>query len=200
MDIRAKLDAVVAQYDLLQHPFYQAWSAGTLPVDALKAYANDWASFIGQVPKGWAAHGDQEIAAEEVEHRELWEGFARALGVTTGHAACPEVEALVAEMSALCDDPVTSLGALYAFEQQQPGTSKSKLQGLHNHYPLPSEGHVYFQVHENDIHEPALLAERIAALAPADQARALAACERVSKALWNGLSGLYDRHGAGSAC
>ena len=37
-----ELDARIAKYDLLCHPFYQAWSAGELTRDDLREYAKDY--------------------------------------------------------------------------------------------------------------------------------------------------------------
>lgn len=196
MDIQARFDAVIAQYDLLQHPFYQAWSMGTLPVDALKDYANDWAGFIGLVPKGWACHGDEEIAKEELAHRTLWEDFANGLGVQTGAVRSEGAQALVNTVDRLFESPAESLGALYAFEAQQPHTSKSKLQGLRAHYSVPEAAHVYFEVHETDFAEPALLMKRIAALDESGQEAAFQACAATAKALWDGLTSLYKPYEA----
>ena len=50
MSIKNELDAVVAKYDLLGHPFYQAWSAGTLPKEALASYAAEYGAFVQTVP------------------------------------------------------------------------------------------------------------------------------------------------------
>lgn len=196
MDIQARFDAAIAQYDLLKHPFYQAWTMGTLPVEALRDYANDWAGFIGLVPKGWACHGDAAIALEEKEHRLLWEDFAIGLGVETGDVRSEGAKALASTVDRLFGSPATSLGALYAFEAQQPHTSKSKLAGLKEHYTLPDKAHVYFEVHETDFAEPALLLQRIQALSAEDQDLAFAACEETAKALWDGLTSLYEPYEA----
>ncbi|PIP84260.1 MAG: dehydrogenase, partial [Elusimicrobia bacterium CG22_combo_CG10-13_8_21_14_all_63_91] len=37
-----KIDAAVAEKDLLSHPFYQAWSAGELTAEDLKFYAKQY--------------------------------------------------------------------------------------------------------------------------------------------------------------
>jgi len=37
-----QLDARIAKYDLLCHPFYKAWSAGQLTRDDLRQYAQDY--------------------------------------------------------------------------------------------------------------------------------------------------------------
>ena len=36
------LDALIAKHNLLQHPFYQAWTAGTLSKQALALYAQQY--------------------------------------------------------------------------------------------------------------------------------------------------------------
>ena len=53
MDYKQALDNKIADYNLLNHPFYQAWSAGELPVDALRSYAREYGAFISTLPKGW---------------------------------------------------------------------------------------------------------------------------------------------------
>ena len=37
-----ELDARIAKYDLLSHPFYKAWSAGELTREDLREYALDY--------------------------------------------------------------------------------------------------------------------------------------------------------------
>ena len=63
-----ELDAIVRQFDLNEHPFYTEWRAGTLPVERLAEYADEWAPFIGAVDAGWDRIGYPEYAAEEREH------------------------------------------------------------------------------------------------------------------------------------
>ena len=93
------------------------------------------------------------------------------------------------------DNVAESMGGLYAFEAQQPHTSTSKLKGLQDHYQqLPIEAHPYFAVHCDDVHEMALLAERIQALPLEEQEKAIAACREVADALWNALSGICHVH------
>jgi pyrroloquinoline-quinone synthase len=55
-----------------------------------------------------------------------------------------------------------ALGALYAFEQQQPSTAASKLDGLRKYYcHIPPSAQVYFEVHKDDEEEPQWLADQI---------------------------------------
>ncbi|MCW5938005.1 MAG: iron-containing redox enzyme family protein [Fimbriimonadaceae bacterium] len=195
MNVRDRLDDIVARHDLLQHPFYKAWSEGTLPVEAIKAYAREWGAFVQVVPRQWQAHGDFEIAESERHHVELWQNFAQALGTEIGEPEVPGVKALISEAETSTSNPAASLGSLYAFEAQQPKTSTSKLEGLREHYNIDVRGHEYFDVHKDDDQEPALLIERIEHLAPEQQIKAVEACSMTACALWGALSGLYEKYG-----
>ncbi len=190
MQTMEQLNAIVARWNLLNHPFYQAWSAGTLPLEALRDYAREYGAFIRELPNGWLSQHDSETAEEEMEHIALWQQFAEALGTSLGEAQKPAVRALIATARQLFCDPVTALGALYAFEAQQPATAQSKLDGLDRHYRLPEGVRPYFVVHSANHHEAEKLAERLQALAPEDQARAVAACEQMCQALWDALTDL----------
>jgi len=192
--VRARLEAIVADYDLLNHPFYQAWSAGTLPKEALATYAAEWGNFVAQVPQGWAAHGDEAIAAEERTHVELWGDFAAALGTSVTPASIREVASLNAACDRNFSGIATSIGALYAFEAQQPKTSTSKLDGLKAHYQVGAKGEEYFRIHCDDVQEMEILAQRAEALTPAEQEDAVIACEETAKGLWNALTGIHNVH------
>ncbi|QYK59074.1 MAG: iron-containing redox enzyme family protein [Fimbriimonadaceae bacterium] len=195
MDVRNQLDTIVADKNLLNHPFYQAWSAGTLPEAALATYAAEWGPFVALVPKGWEAHGDTGIADEERTHVELWARFAD--GLSTRVLNVPTLDAtrrLAESTDRLFSDPVTSLGSLFAFEAQQPHTSTSKLDGLRKHYSVGERAEEYFAVHCDDVHEMEILAQRIEALSPEDQERAIAACKETAAALWDALTGIHEKH------
>ena len=187
MHLEQQLDESISRWNLLESRFYQAWSQGCLPQEALARYANEYGAFISLIPRGWASHGDTAIAAEERGHVELWRCFAEALGVDIGEARTPAVRELVETADALFSDPTTSLGALYAFEAQQPRTAATKLAGLREHYNLSENAHAYFAVHAEDEEEPALLRRRMAALSAPEQARAAEACEQMCRALRTAL-------------
>ncbi|HEV2096805.1 MAG TPA: hypothetical protein VGQ82_09910, partial [Chthoniobacterales bacterium] len=86
--------------------------------------------------------------------------------------------------------PVTALGTLYAFEAQQPHTTASKQEGLRRFYPHLSTDDTYFRAHMNEDHEAAILLRKMEGLSPAAQEKSLAACEAMSQALWDALSGI----------
>jgi len=52
-----QLDARIAKYDLLRHPFYKAWSAGELTRNDLRKYAQDYYHHVAAFPSYLAALG-----------------------------------------------------------------------------------------------------------------------------------------------
>jgi len=191
MTIQQQLDAAISKWNLLNHPFYQAWSNGTLPVEKLKTYSAEYASFIQTIAAGWEAVGNADVATEEREHYILWQDFARSLGNVTVSHSLDAVDELVATCSANNNTLATALGGLYAFEAQQPYTSQSKLKGLRTHYATLSCDETYFKIHENDFDEPAMLVADLEKLNSAEQQQAVAACEAVAEKLWNTLSAIH---------
>jgi pyrroloquinoline-quinone synthase len=188
---KENLDIIIDEKCLLKHPFYQAWNMGTLSVGDIGLYATQYGEFIDTIAKGWEAAGDPEVAAEEREHAVLWTDFAHGLGTTRPAVSrLPEIDALVTLANDSFSRRASALGALYAFEQQQPGTAQSKLDGLRKHYSVPEKAEVYFDVHKADFDEPAWLAGEIEKLSPEEYAQAEDACRTMASALWVGLDGV----------
>jgi pyrroloquinoline-quinone synthase len=190
-----RLDAIVSRYDLNQHPFYRAWREGALPRAALASYAADYAPFIHAVEGGWRCLGDEGHAATERAHAKLWDDFRFAIGPATEPASAGS-HALSSEARAAFASADTALGALYAFEAQQPRTAKSKLDGLRLHYALGEKAEAYFAAHAEDYGEREELSLRAHTLAPSELTRAEAACEGVCKALWSMLDGVMEHQAA----
>ena len=192
MDFKQALDNKIADHNLLDHPFYQAWSAGELPVETLRAYAREYGAFIATIPNGWETINDTEIAEEETEHIDMWADFADGLDTTVSEAQIPQVKALLETADELFSEPATALGALYAFEAQQPATAQSKLAGLKEFYQLPKTVEPYFETHSHNEHEAEILLERIDALPSESHTTVVQACEKMSTALWDALTGIHD--------
>jgi pyrroloquinoline-quinone synthase len=188
----AELDAIVRQFDLNQHPFYTEWRAGTLPIDRLAEYADEWAPFISAVDKGWDRIGYPAYAAEEREHDQLWSRFRAALGAS-GQMSRPQSKTLVAVGEHAFALVPEALGALYSFEVQQPETASSKLDGLRAHYAgtVDADAQQYFVEHAVETDEPAMLAQLIEGLSDGEFARARTACAIFSAAAWGALDGVY---------
>lgn len=192
MNLKQRLDEKITPFRLLEHPFYQQWNEGTLSVRDLAAYAREYGAFIQAIPQGWQTLEDSETVAEELEHNQLWDQFAAALDTQVGGSAIPEITALIDLSDELFRNPVAAIGALYAFEVQQPETAATKLAGLRDFYEIPSEGERYFIEHANNHHEAEKLLNRAAALSPAEQETSIEACGKISAGLWNALSGILE--------
>lgn len=186
----SQLDAIIEQFDLNKHPFYQDWRMGMLPVEKLKSYAVEYQAFVGTIASGWETVGQDHYAEEERFHELLWAKFRAELGAS-GTAELSSTETLVLAANNLFNKPAEALGALYAFEAQQPHTSRSKLDGLREHYGLSEEGQEYFLVHADDLAEAELIRTKVAELSDADFERAKTACAIVCSAMYGALDGIY---------
>src|SRR5438067_12988484 len=49
-DFFEQLEQRIAKYDLLTHPFYQAWSSGELTAEDLRAYSADYYHHVAAFP------------------------------------------------------------------------------------------------------------------------------------------------------
>lgn|SRR5690349_13761803 len=186
---------VFEQYNLLQHPFYLAWNEGRLTKEQMAVYAGEYGSFIQLISKGWEVAGEQAIAKEEEEHYTLWKNFGGSLDTRKLGATIKEVNELVNSVQGSFGSYAAALGALYAFEAQQPATASSKLEGLKKHYSQWSADETYFTIHQADFAEPALLEEKINSLSKEDKLVAALACEETCGLLWNALSGIMEHTG-----
>jgi pyrroloquinoline-quinone synthase len=161
MDVLARLDEARSATNVLEHPFYQRWSAGELGEQELALYAGEYRRAVvaladasrAAAEKAGPAHreGLRRHAEEETAHVSLWDEFAAACGTDldgsgTGLA---ETEACVSSWKA-GEDLLEHLAVLYAVEASQPEISKTKLEGLREHYGYIAEGPAteYFSVHE----------------------------------------------------
>lgn len=191
--VSARCDEIISRHDLLGHPFYVEWTEGKLPVPALRDYAREYGAFIATIGQGWAAIGDSEAAQVEDEHARVWERtFAAELDAGVGATRVAEVENLVNVARELFSERTSALGALYAFEAQQPQTARTKLQGLREHYShIPAACGEYFRLHCDDYGESTLLGRKLDELDSAEQQRALEACGLMSRALYGALTGIH---------
>ncbi len=152
---------------MLEHPFYQRWSAGELSAGELARYAGEYRHAVGALAHASeraaecaAAHpasaehadGLRRHAEEEAAHVALWEQFERALDAEPAGAGVVESEQTRACVRAWNAgvDLLEHLAVLYAIEAGQPEISATKLAGLSAHYGLRDEGPAteYFRVHE----------------------------------------------------
>jgi pyrroloquinoline-quinone synthase len=88
MDVLAKLDEARAATNVLEHPFYERWSAGALDSAELSLYADQYRHAVLALAeasaRAAALSGDElhsvlcRHAVEEAAHVALWDQFARA--------------------------------------------------------------------------------------------------------------------------
>jgi pyrroloquinoline-quinone synthase len=218
MNVLEQIQQRIAQHDLLQHPFYQAWSAGQLSADDLRDYASDYYHHVAafptylsalhsRLPDGEARRAvlrnlcDEEI--EGVAHSDLWLDFAESMGadreaVRSGPPS-PAIASLIAEFRSLIKDgtPAEALAALYAYESQVPRIARQKADGLRKFYQADSKACRYFNLHQTaDVEHAQVWREQIESSVAADRdaaGPALQAAGRAAVALWRALDGIEDR-------
>jgi pyrroloquinoline-quinone synthase len=212
----AALNEMIAERSLLRHPFYQAWTAGELPMERLRNYAIHYYPQVAAFPRYLSAiHSrcadsatrqallenliEEERGSEN--HPELWLRFAEALGVDRTRVleapASPAVENLVRTFNELCASEYTASGlaAIYAYEAQIPAVASAKIDGLRRFYGVKDDrGVAFFRVHERaDVWHSRTDAELIERHCARDWASADAAIEggrRALDALWSALDSM----------
>ena len=169
-----ELEARIAKYDLLCHPFYKAWSAGELTRDDLREYAKDYYHHVEAFPTYLAELGirldESELrravlanlndekglrdgaGSAEVEHSELWLDFAEGMGAERefyGHTPVPEITELTKFFHRVASEaaPEEALAAFYAYESQVPRVAAEKARGLREMYGADEKTCGYFTLH-----------------------------------------------------
>lgn len=172
MDVLSRLDETRSAINVLEHPFYQRWSAGELGCEELDRYAGEYRHAVLALARASASAADcaegehrcdlQRHADEEIAHVELWDQFERAVASPASPPAgtdraessadgtpSTDTQACVRAWTA-GEDLLEHLAVLYAIEAGQPEISATKLEGLTAHYGFTPEGPAteYFRVHE----------------------------------------------------
>jgi pyrroloquinoline-quinone synthase len=175
-----QLDARIAKYDLLSHPFYKAWSAGKLTRRDLREYAQAYYPHVEAFPSYLAALGmrleegelRQAVLAnmcdergleswpgrDSVPHSELWLDFAEGMGSSRNlewHTAAPEIRQLVRHFHQVASEgsPENALAAFYTYESQVPRIAQEKERGLREMYDGADKTCGYFTLHATaDVH------------------------------------------------
>ena len=204
-----RLDEARERWDVLQHPFYQRWSAGELTLEELGSYAGQYRHAVvalAGASDAAARRADPASrsvllahAAEERAHVALWDGFGRAVGGRPDAPALAETEACArtwegSEERSLLE----TLVALYAIEAGQPAISETKRAGLLEHYGLQKgSATAYFDVHAVRDHEHAAEGRALIAQRQGDDdvdvETLLAEAEAVLRANWELLDGVDVR-------
>ena len=169
MDPIQSLDARIASRHLLDHTFYQRWTAGTLTREELRDYANQYFHYAMAFPTFISAMHQQtdDIVVRQMllenlieeergaeNHPELWLRFCESLGLDREDVkrglANDATRKLIATMKSLARDGALheGLAALYAYESQIPAVAKAKIEGLAKNYAISAERDIaFFSVH-----------------------------------------------------
>jgi pyrroloquinoline-quinone synthase len=192
MDVLARIDEARRECDVLEHPFYQRWSAGELTAEELGFYAGEYRHAVvalAQASNSAAAKvgekhraGLERHAAEERSHIELWDEFAdMASEDETRRTPLSETEGCAQAWTA-GEDALEHLAVLYAIEASQPEIAKTKLEGLVESYGYSPEGPAleYFELHATlDIEHARQARELISELMSSEEREAQAQSERM---------------------
>jgi pyrroloquinoline-quinone synthase len=170
-----RLEASIAKYDLLSHPFYRAWAEGKLTRNDLREYARQYYHHVEAFPCYLAAFAlrleegelrravlanmcDEKGASENksgkdtVPHSELWLDFAESMGSRRDlgwHLPVAEVRQLIRYFHRVAADgsPEEALAAFYAYESQVPRIAQEKERGLREMYGADDKTCGYFTLH-----------------------------------------------------
>jgi pyrroloquinoline-quinone synthase len=203
VDLWTRLEDVRRRWNVLEHPFYQRWSDGSLSREELAVYAGQYRHAVvaladASIRAARAAEGDDalalvEHAEEETAHVTLWDGFARAVGGDPVAPAAPETRDCAEAWARPGRDLLATLVALYAIESAQPAIADVKRAGLRERYGIDAPvATAYFDVHVERDREHAAAARALieARLDDAAVDGLVAEAEAVLSANWRLLDGV----------
>jgi pyrroloquinoline-quinone synthase len=218
-----QLDARIAKYDLLCHPFYKAWSAGELTGDDLREYAKDYYHHVEAFPTYLAElavrlddselrqavlenladeKGTRDAADDGRPHSELWIDFVEGMGATREvrkHAPLPAMKRLTDFFHSTASNgtPEESLAAFYVYESQVPRVAEEKARGLKEMYGASEKTYGYFTLHATaDVFHANVWRQQLGKRLdenPQVAEKALIAGENAAKVLWQALDGIEER-------
>jgi pyrroloquinoline-quinone synthase len=219
----AAIDVRVDARAMLKHPFYQAWTAGTLSADVLREYAKQYFHHVEAFPQAVSAvHAncpdrdgrkllaenlaeEEGVGAGKSDHATLWLDFAAGTGADEASVRAvtknPETQALIDTFRELSRQSYAAgLGALYAYESQLPAVATTKIEGLDKFYGVSDADAIrFFRVHETADVEHSAVCRTLLDRLPEDQrAEAIEAADELAAALEGFLDGVARE--AGMTC
>jgi pyrroloquinoline-quinone synthase len=217
------LEERIHRYDLLSHPFYQAWSAGELTREDLRTYAEDYYAHVEAFP-GYLAQfgvrldegelrravlanltdekgGEDSFGEPERSHSELWLDFVEGVGGNrlTKRRPIGQIRKLISWFHEVASERTAeeALAAFYAYESQVPRVAQEKDRVLRDLYGADETTRAYFMLHTTaDVHHAQVWRDPVREANPANPEtaeKALGAAEATAELLWNVLDGFEAR-------
>ena len=194
--ITQALDRALEGRRLLDHPFYQRWSAGAVSREELAAYAAQYRHFEAALPE-WlrtiaatatepelrdqALRNLEDEAGTPLTHVDLFERFAAALdaprtGPTPAMAALLETYRDAAARGA-----AEGFAAVLAYEAQSPAVAETKAAGLRLRDTVPEPAIAFWDLHATaDVDHAQWAVEALACTAAGEGSLTAAMCEAAS--------------------
>jgi pyrroloquinoline-quinone synthase len=213
-----KLEARIAPFNLLKHPFYEAWSAGELTQTDLREYASEYWHAVSAFPtylsEFHAQLPDAELrrtvlmnlldeegvgSGDSRPHSDLWMDFAMGMGASVSEVREREInletrQLIDAFREMMRQHPVSALAALYAYESRVPEIARTKAEGLSKHYGADDATRRYFTLHEKaDLFHARVWRDALAQQTSGDATAEVTACdaaEAAARMLWVALDGV----------
>ena len=219
----SRLDHRIEARSLLTHPFYQAWQAGALSRQDLRAYARQYYFFEANFPRFLSAiHSrcpqrevrqtildnlwDEEHG--ENNHRAMWLAFCRGLGLAEAEVVAspihPSTQRLLDTYSNICGEASfqEGLAAMYAYEAQVPAVSLEKIRGLVENYGFQRDASLQFFEEHSTLDEEHSAREAAAIINHTglqDEPAVEGALQQALDAWWGFLDGLEELRTAAPA-
>lgn len=213
----SSLDNDIQDKSLLKHQFYQMWSAGSLSLDDLRGYSQEYFQLVRAVPvlvnnilqqvtpeleRDYAPRAAiKHNLKEEKEHIAPWISFANAIGVSEKelyeNQCSKKTQEAVAVMLRLTNESFAAgISTLYTYEKQLPEISNKKIEGLVNFYGIQNNRSLdYFRIHEKVDIEHAKLWRSLIDVMPASQHSTILDAASVSLRCQNMiLDGVCDKY------
>ncbi len=216
----SRLDECIHKYDLLCHPFYQAWSSGKLTREDLREYGETYYAHVeafpshlaqlgirleeGELRRAVLANMSDEKGGEDLfgdpdrSHADLWLDFVEGMGGTrtASRPQLPEMRKLIAWFHRIAGEgtPEEALAAFYAYESQVPRIAQEKDRGLRDLYGADEKTRAYFTLHTTaDVYHSQVWRrqlEKRVKTNPETAEKALTAAETAARKLWEALDGI----------
>jgi pyrroloquinoline quinone (PQQ) biosynthesis protein C len=198
--------------ELLTHPFYRRWEAGSLAAGELSEYAVHYRAFEQVLPVVLSAvvkqlQDDGEVEAAAMVERNLADELGRpephltqfdrlAAALPTPVVATepgPAAEALVdTYLGLVAEGPVAALAGLAAYETQAAAIAATKADGLRRWYGLDDTATEFWDVHEAMDTEHGEWAVEALFLLGADPAEVYDSARRAADGWWELLDERED--------